>query len=300
MDIDPPAPNAPTLQVRVITPESARLCSKLEDIVPLAAPVPLSCTLRELKGHVQQSLGFPADDGSCPDLECNCGFARHIDNNATPRGKSTGKQDGVYTVIAVHSNNVVVEIPVEDLTMSSIRQAAQNHISKYLVHKFLSFVGGVKEPSSRTPADQRYLKCPVLALCSEQRHLESDQSDSESQQDSPSPRDLIVDIHNSECPIEITAHNANTSLATAGLEDCAVNGVLNIFAVSAGLCQNLHLHWTPKLISSRRQKLGRITLVRAIVASRIFCLRYVFSRTLLRKANLKTLNKTPFCVSFIC
>ena len=40
-----------------------------------------------------------------------------------------------------------------------------------------------------------------------------------------------MDIHTLECPIELTAQNAETTLADAGLEDCAIDGVLNVFAV---------------------------------------------------------------------
>lgn len=44
-------------------------------------------------------------------------------------------------------------------------------------------------------------------------------------------RDFIVDIHTAEFPIEIIAHNAHITLSAAKLEDCTINGVLNVYAV---------------------------------------------------------------------
>ncbi|KAE8873449.1 hypothetical protein PTNB73_00081 [Pyrenophora teres f. teres] len=42
---------------------------------------------------------------------------------------------------------------------------------------------------------------------------------------------MIIDIHTSECPLEITAHNSGVTLEEVKLDDCAINGILNVYAV---------------------------------------------------------------------
>ena len=63
-------------------------------------------------------------------------------------------------------------------------------------------------------------------------------------EDDVTQRTLVLDVHTSECPINITAHNAELTIEAAGLEDCAINGVLNIYAMQ---------RWT----LGRNESLGR-------------------------------------------
>jgi hypothetical protein len=110
--------------------------------------------------------------------------------------------------------------------LHAVQEVAKKYVEQ--PNKTLTVIGGVEHAMQLTN-DRRYLKAPVLAICSNAQHATRAQTtygrtDVES-------RDLIVDIHTLECPIEITAHNAGITLADAGLEDCAIDGVLNIFAV---------------------------------------------------------------------
>lgn len=73
--------NAPTSRIRVITPETAQ--SDITTIALLPKRVPTSCRLKQLKGRVQEHLGFSAKDGDCPALKCNCRLVRQIDNHAS-------------------------------------------------------------------------------------------------------------------------------------------------------------------------------------------------------------------------
>ncbi|KAI4677039.1 hypothetical protein J4E81_010999 [Alternaria sp. BMP 2799] len=229
---------AKTLRVRVITPELAQ--SNTEAMLPISTHVPTTCTLQQLKGLVQEHLGFPTEDGDCPELECNCSLARQIDGNATFNVNGSGDHDALRTVILVHSNNIVTAIPVGDITLNAIQQATKEYMehtqNQSLANKYVNVVNGIEDTSIRTPGDRKFLKAPVMAICSKQCHShrhgrEEDSGDSEDDEDPAAHRDLVVDVHTSECPIEITAHNANITIEVAGLEDCAVNGVLNIYAV---------------------------------------------------------------------
>ena len=226
-----PALDGQTLRIRVITPESARSCSGFDSIAPLSRAVSLNCTLKELKGVVQQHLGFPADDGVCPELECNCSFARQIDNNTVFNVRGVGDYEALRTVIVVHGANNVVAVPISDPTLSVIHQATKDHLSQHMTNKVLRTIGGVEDKDNQVPGIKRFLKPPVLAVCSKQRHTNHRRQGPEDSQSTTSQRDLIVDIHTSECPVEVTAHNADITLAASGLEDYAINGTLDIFAV---------------------------------------------------------------------
>ena len=224
-----------TLRVRVITPELAQ--SNTETIPPIPTHVSTNCTLKQLKGLVQERLGFPAEDGDCSALECNCSLARQIDINAVLNVNGSGGRDALYTVILVHSNNIVVAIPVENFTLSTIQQATKAYMehtqNQDLTNKLINVVSGVEDTSSRTSGDKKYLKAPVMAICSKQchSHRQNRERNVDDEEDRVAQRELVVDVHTSECPIEITAHNADITIEAAELEDCAVNGVLNIYAV---------------------------------------------------------------------
>lgn len=222
---DSPTLGGASLKIRVINPELAR-SRDIDAIRTLSEVIALTCTLKELKSRVQEHLGFPADDGTCPELECNCKVARQIDDNAVLNERGAGDYKASHTVILVHGNNDVVALPIAELTLHAVQEAAKKYAEQ--PNKTLTVIGGVEHAIQLTN-DRRYLKAPVLAICSNAQHTTRAQATG-GRTDVDS-RDLIVDIHTLECPIEITAHNAGITLADAGLEDCAIDGVLNIFAV---------------------------------------------------------------------
>jgi hypothetical protein len=212
----------PSLRIRLVSPESARI-STISTIEPLQDVIPLSSTLAELKARVQTHLGLPADDGTPPDLECNCNLSRQIDHHAAfKRGKEGF--EAAHTVIVVHGNHSILALPVDGLYKHVLEEAALNLIQP---GKALTFVGSVENPTPSTD-NTRYIKAPILAICSKKQHaLRNSQSTASASED----RDVIVDLHTSECPIDVTAHNASVSLADAGLADCAIDGILTIFVV---------------------------------------------------------------------
>lgn len=222
---------AKALQIRIITPELARSCSDSRSILPLPTTVSPSCTLKELKSMVQQHLGFGSDNWPSPELECNCNFAQTIVADARLNLRHHDGHDALNNVILVHDANIVTVLPVNGKKLSSMRQAVNNHLEHVIQSKTITTFGGTKDPSSLSDSDQSYEVAPVFAVCSNRRHKKHPGGDITCSSLSQHPRDLLIDIHTSECPIEVTAHNANVSIAAIGLEDCAIDGVLNIFAV---------------------------------------------------------------------
>lgn len=185
-------------------------------------------------------MGVPAEDGDCPALECNCSLARQIDNNAVFNVNGSGDYDPLRTFILVRSDNIVVAIPANNMALSTIQQATKAYLeftqNQNMANKRVNVVNGVEDTSIRNSGDKKYLKAPVIAICSKQchSHRQNREEDSEDDEDDENPaaqRHLVVDVHTSKCPIEITAHNADITIEAAGLQDCAVDGVLNIYAV---------------------------------------------------------------------
>ncbi|KAF7673903.1 hypothetical protein GT037_007669 [Alternaria burnsii] len=221
-----------TLHIRVITPESAQ--SRTNVVSLISTPVSTKCTLKHLKGIIQEHLGFPTEEGACPALECNCSFARNIDDNAVLNVDRTEDHDALHTAILVHSNNVVVAIPVDDNKLSTIQRAMNSYMERILERKlsdkFTNVLGGVVDTGVQLSGDKSHLKLPIMANCSERCHSHRQDQGRQSGHDA-AQRALVVDIHTSECPLEITAHNADITIEAARLEDCAVNGILDIYAV---------------------------------------------------------------------
>ncbi|KAI4915441.1 uncharacterized protein J4E92_009395 [Alternaria infectoria] len=232
-----------TIRVRVITPELAH--SNFEEIPMVSTHVSTTCTLLRLKGVVQEHLGLSTEHTGCPALECNCRLAQSIDESAVPNVNGTGDYDALRTAIVVHSNNIVVAIPVKDMKLSTIQQATNSHmidtLHQDLTEKVINTVGGIEDASDQSDGDKNYLKAPVMAICSWRCRSRSTLEHAE---DDVTQRTLVLDVHTSECPINITAHNAELTIEAAGLEDCAINGVLNIYAVQ---------RWT----LGRNESLGR-------------------------------------------
>lgn len=127
-------------------------------------------------------------------------------------------------MIVVHGNHSILAVPIDGLSKHVLQEAARNLMWP---SKVLTFIGGVQNPTQSTD-NSRYVKAPVLVIRSKQQHaIRNFQATASASDD----RDLIVDLHTSECPIDVTAHNASVSLADAGLADCATDGILTILTV---------------------------------------------------------------------
>lgn len=188
-------------------------------------------TLEELKAQVKRHLGLPFEIEQYEEFDCNCALARQIDVNATFNESSDGAMEALSSLIAVYGRNEVACIPVTNITREALESAAKKHLETHAAGRHLSVIGGLQATSS---GQETYIKLPVFAFCSQKRHGAGNrtvQSARSVHAVPPTLRSFILDLHTSEMSIEITAHNARLTLSDTGLEDCTINGILNIFAV---------------------------------------------------------------------
>lgn len=149
----------------------------------------------------------------------------------------------------MYGDNKIAVIPAQEPTLPLVQRAAREQLHDQATGKLLCAIGGLEDRDTG-----RYLKLPVLAVCSRQsRRRQNDDDDSSSASDAAiDDRGITVDLHTSECPIKITAHNKDIDLAAAGLHGCPVNGVLTIFAVqrvfSTTDCQGSGTYFTQTLL----------------------------------------------------
>ena len=228
----------PVLQLRVVTPELAHEHADVNSIATTAKPLPLSTTLSELRTTVCQHLKVPTGDGVLTQLDCNCSAARQIDANASLNERAASESDALHTLVVVHDDNKVAVLQTREPTLTSIRRAAREHLQDKAEGKLLSAIGGVADHTLGDAGEVRYLKLPVLAVCSHQSHRHATRTESESDA-AVDGRGLTLDLHTVECPLEITVHNQDVTLKAAGLHDCAIDGVLTVFAVQR-VCSQSH------------------------------------------------------------
>jgi hypothetical protein len=223
------------LQLRVVTPNLAQTHANTDLITPTPNPLALTTTLSELRLAVYKHLGLPSGDEEVHELDCNCSAARQIDANASLSEHGVGDLDALHTLVIVYGDNKVAVTPVLESTLASMKQAARHQLQEKVIGKLFHAIGGLVDNDPGYGGIERYSKLPILAICSHQSHLrQSTDHDTNFGTDSDTvidDRGLTLDIHTSECPVEITAHNKDITIAAADLEDCAVDGVLTVFAV---------------------------------------------------------------------
>ena len=224
---------ANVFRVRVITPELARSQPDL-NAIPLLPEnaVTSKSTLKELHNQVKQHLGLAVDDGGAQaelhDLHCNCSFARQIDSHAALTEHGLGDGNALNRLVVVYGNSTVICIPVTEPTRASLDHSLKLHLPNEVATNRITVVGGLQKPRTGADSNFHYLKLPVVALCAPNRHPHRQEK-----QESYSSllQWAVLDMHTSEMPIHITAHNHDKTLAAIGLEDCMMNGVLNVYAI---------------------------------------------------------------------
>ena len=228
-------PDGASLKVRVITPELARSHPNTNDIPLMAGTVTMATTLKQLRRRVEQHLGRANEtqigSGDDPSIFCNCSFARLIDSRATLQDDRMINNSALSVVVVVHEHNQVTTLPIVEPTLESIERTVQKHFPMNAVQNEIFVIGGIQEPQSLS-STTRFLKLPVVALCASISHPAKDKAYSDTPLPvAPSSRKIVVDMHTSEMPIHITAHNQGISLQSAHLDDITIDGVLNIYAV---------------------------------------------------------------------
>lgn len=134
----------------------------------------------------------------------------------------TTEHGALNSVIIIHGNNDVTVAHIAEPTLEAVQQIAADQSTQG--KKVVGIIGGIVSESGER---ERYIKLPVLAVCSSARHANERKGKAAAMK----ARDLTIDFHTCECPIELTAHNAAVSLTDAGVADCAIDGVLDIYAV---------------------------------------------------------------------
>ena len=159
-----------SLKVHVITPELARSHPNIKDIPLMACNITTATTLKQLRGHVEQHLGITNTTQMVSDDEhrifCNCSFARQIESDTTLQDD---RNAALGTVVVVHDQNQVTILPIEEPTLESIKRAVQRKFPKEVTQNDPFIVDGIEEQQFPGP-DPRYLKLPVVALCTSIRH----------------------------------------------------------------------------------------------------------------------------------
>lgn len=228
-----------TIRVRIITPELARSQADVTATLALSgATLTGKSTLKELKTQLEHHIGPQRHarnaSESLRNLRCNCSFANHIETDATLNEgwPSWNGSNALHTLIVVSGNNEITSISIEEPTQFSLNRVKLSYLAVGTAGSVVSFHGGLDDPHSKDENNTRYLKLPVLAVCSTGSHCETpDGTQNEDASGSSPTRRLVVDMHTSEMPIYITSHNCNASLAAAGLEDCMIDGVLNLYVI---------------------------------------------------------------------
>ncbi|KAJ4353723.1 uncharacterized protein N0V89_005453 [Didymosphaeria variabile] len=227
-----------SLKVRVITPELARSHLNVNDIPLISGTITSNTTLKELRRQVEQHLSLQAS--SQPEdnhhVHCNCSFARQIDAHASlDTDNMLVDAAAPNNVIVVYGYNEVISVAVDEKTQEAVKRAVHLHLPAEAAQAQLFTLGGARQLA--LDSNPHYLRLPVVALCASARHRADmcSSADEESSGEASSsflPRcRFMVDMHTSEMPIHVTTHNRDVTLEAIGLDECAVDGVLNIYAV---------------------------------------------------------------------
>jgi len=139
----------------VITPVYARAHKDVRTIPVLTcATITGKTTLRELKLQISKHLQIPVLDIVQPSQECNCSFARQIDERALRSTTSTQSIEEIATssgfnFILVYGQSrvkILQSVPTDGL---SLLEAAQAELGRDIRNKEVSFVGGITLPNAR-------------------------------------------------------------------------------------------------------------------------------------------------------
>ena len=230
----PPATAANGIKIRIITPALAKSHQNISTIPLLQGGVyiPLSTSLWNLKTKVANSLGHTLGH-TCPSREsqsCNCSFVEYLLKQELLRC--------LDDFVVVFDDHKIERLPVSEPTGNSIFQALQARFETEVESQYnVSLEGG------ELGSEQRYLIMPAVALCSKDLHLGNLKAKGRPVPDEGSKphgqtikqEDMLeddwydLDLHIAEAPIEVL--DPYLTLENASLNECTVNGILNLYVV---------------------------------------------------------------------
>lgn len=144
----------------MITPSLARAHKDVRTIPLLAcATITRKSTLRELKFQISNHLQIPILDVVQPSQECNCSFARQIDERALrteahphPGGPAENDMSPLLKFIVVYGQNRVQIVETQAADKISLVEAVRQELGGEVRSKEINFIGGTTSPNSRQVA----------------------------------------------------------------------------------------------------------------------------------------------------
>jgi len=114
-------------------------------------------TLEDLKHLVANHLGVPIPEKVQPGAECNCSFARQIDerallNEAISQDTENKSSSSTLKFIVVHGNSQVCILETEAVDRSSLLENVRQSLGVF-GPKEIGFIGGALLPNSRCAFD---------------------------------------------------------------------------------------------------------------------------------------------------
>jgi hypothetical protein len=143
------------VKLRVITPALARAHKDVHTIPILRdATITSSSTLREVKAQISEHLCIHALDILHTDQECNCSFARQINerglmNEASPLGTDNNLLNPTSKFVIVYGRSKVHLLETESADKSSILETVHQGLGYDIASKNISFIGGTLLPNTR-------------------------------------------------------------------------------------------------------------------------------------------------------
>jgi hypothetical protein len=147
--------NAHEVKIRVITPVYARAHKDIRAI-PLVtcATITKNSTLRELKFQISNHLQIPILDTTQISQECNCSFARQIDERALRNDTRSQELEGYFPnlgqkFIVVYGQNRVKILVTPAADKISLVEAVRGELRGDVRNKEINFIGGTTLPPGR-------------------------------------------------------------------------------------------------------------------------------------------------------
>jgi hypothetical protein len=129
--------------------------------IPLltCATITRKSTLRELKFQISNHLQIPILDITQPSQECNCSFARQIDERALrseahPQSGGSAEIDASPPLkfIVVYGQNRVQIVETQAADKISLVEAVRQDLGAAINSKEIKFIGGMALPNTRQVA----------------------------------------------------------------------------------------------------------------------------------------------------
>jgi hypothetical protein len=142
------------IKLRVITPVLARAHPDLRSIPTLRTSITSRSTLREVRALISDNLGLSASDAVRDAADCNCSFARQIEERALRRGSNSEatiaqNDNSSIKFILVHGRNQVRIMETASADKSSLKEKVIEELGEAITSKEMMFVGGTVVSNTR-------------------------------------------------------------------------------------------------------------------------------------------------------